>query len=74
VNPYDIKSTGEAIAQALQMNVGNMAERMRRMRNSVKEQNIYWWAGSLIGALCELRLEQAESASSFVPDRIPVEM
>jgi trehalose 6-phosphate synthase len=74
VNPYDIKSTGEAIAQALQMNVGNMAERMRRMRNSVKEHNIYWWAGSLIGALCELRLEQAESASSFVPDRIPVEM
>jgi trehalose-6-phosphate synthase len=74
VNPYDIKSTGEAIAQALQMDVGDMVGRMRRMRNSVKEHNIYWWAGRLIGALCELRLEQKESASTFVPDRIPVEM
>lgn len=74
VNPYDIKSTGEAIAMALQMDVSEMAERMRHMRTSVKEHNIYWWAASLIGTLCELRLEPANRASSSVPDRIPVEM
>ena len=74
VNPYDVKSTGEAIARALQMDVGEMTGRMRRMRTSVKEHNIYWWAGSLIGALCELRLEQRESAITSIPDRIPVEM
>jgi trehalose 6-phosphate synthase len=74
VNPYDVKSTGEAIARALQMDVGEMIGRMRRMRTSVKEHNIYWWAGSLIGALCELRLEQRESAITSIPDRIPVEM
>ena len=56
VNPYDIRSTGEAIAQALKMDVGEMVDRMRGMRRSVKEHNIYWWAGSLIGELCELRL------------------
>ena len=56
VNPYDICSTGEAIAQALKMDVGEMVDRMRRMRRSVKEHNIYWWAASLIGELCELRL------------------
>jgi alpha,alpha-trehalose-phosphate synthase [UDP-forming] len=56
VNPYDIRSTGEAIAQALKMDVGEMVDRMRRMRRSVKEHNIYWWAASLIGELCELRL------------------
>jgi trehalose 6-phosphate synthase len=56
VNPYDIRSTGEAIAQALEMDVGEMVDRMRRMRRSVKEHNIYWWAASLIGELCELRL------------------
>jgi trehalose-6-phosphate synthase len=49
VNPYDIRSTGEAIAQALKMNLGEMVDRMRRMRRSVKEHNIYWWAGRLIG-------------------------
>ena len=58
VNPYDIRSTGEAIAQALEMDVGEMVDRMRRMRKSVKEHNIYWWAASLIGELCGLRLSR----------------
>jgi trehalose-6-phosphate synthase len=58
VNPYDIRSTGEAIAQALEMDVSEIVDRMRRMRRSVKEHNIYWWAGSLIGELCELRLNR----------------
>jgi trehalose 6-phosphate synthase len=56
VNPYDIESTGEAIAQALEMDVNEMISRMTRMRRSVKEHNIYWWAGNLIGELCDLRL------------------
>jgi alpha,alpha-trehalose-phosphate synthase [UDP-forming] len=58
VNPYDIQSTADSIAQALNMNIDEMIERMRRMRSSIKEHNIYWWAGSLIGALCELRLKK----------------
>ena len=31
VNPYDMQSTADAIAQALQMDAGEIAERMRRM-------------------------------------------
>jgi trehalose 6-phosphate synthase len=58
VNPYDIESTGEAIAQALEMDTREIADRMQRMRKSVKEHNIYWWAGSLIGVLCDLRLSR----------------
>jgi len=73
VNPYDVKSTGGAIAQALHMDVSEMMERMRRLRTSVRDRNIYWWAGSLIGALCDLRLEQKEGARTTVPDKIPVE-
>ena len=57
VNPYDIQATADAIAQALNMDIGEMADRMRRMRRSVKEHNIYWWAGSLIGDLCDLRVK-----------------
>ena len=56
VNPYDVQATGEAIAEALEMDVGEIRDRMRRMRRSVKDHNIYWWAGTLIGELCELRL------------------
>jgi alpha,alpha-trehalose-phosphate synthase [UDP-forming] len=58
VNPYDIRSTGEAIAQALEMDVNDIRLRMRRMRRSVRDHNIYWWAGTLIGELCDLRLNR----------------
>ena len=30
---------------------------MRRMRRVVRENNVYRWAGTLIGELCELRLD-----------------
>jgi len=56
VNPYDIQGTGEAIATILEMDTAEIIDRMRRMRKTVREHNIYWWAGSLIGELCELRL------------------
>jgi trehalose 6-phosphate synthase len=59
VNPYDIQASSDAIAQALEMDISEMTDRMRRMRRSVKEHNIYWWAGSLIGELCELRLSRS---------------
>jgi trehalose 6-phosphate synthase len=58
VNPYDVRSTGGAIAQALEMEVGEIRDRMRRMRRSVRDHNIYWWAGMLIGELCDLRLNR----------------
>ncbi|MBN9616162.1 MAG: trehalose-6-phosphate synthase [Acidobacteriales bacterium 59-55] len=64
VNPYDIQSTADAIAQALNMDIGEMIERMQRMRKSVKEHNIYWWAGSLIGDLCDLRIKKAKNTKS----------
>jgi trehalose-6-phosphate synthase len=66
VNPYDIQATAVAIAEAIEMNVGEMVDRMRRMRKSVKEHNIYWWAGSLIGELCDLRLEDDEHTPALV--------
>ena len=66
VNPYDVESTAEAIAQALEMNVSEMVDRMRRMRKSVRERNIYWWAGSLIGELCELRIKQKRTKISVI--------
>ncbi len=73
VNPYDVESTAEAIAQALNMNASEMIDRMRRMRRSVKEHNIYWWAGALIGELCELRLKPQDRRSSFVSNKAAVE-
>jgi trehalose-6-phosphate synthase len=58
INPYDVQRAGEAIAEALEMDTAQIADRMRRMRRTVREHNIYWWAASLIGVLCELRVNR----------------
>jgi len=36
--------------------------RMQHMRKTVREHNVYRWAGSLIAELCELRLDASEES------------
>lgn len=57
VNPYDIEYTADAICHALELDPGERAARMRRLRKVVKEQNIYRWAANLVSELCEVRLD-----------------
>jgi len=61
VNPYDIDQTAEAIRAGLEMQPEEKQLRMQRMRKLVREHNVYRWAGSLIGNLCEVRLDPATS-------------
>ncbi len=60
INPYDIDQTAEAIRVALNMEPEEKELRMRQMRKTVREHNIYRWAGSLIAALRELRLDASD--------------
>src|SRR5579859_1883983 len=60
VNPYDIDKTAEAIRAALEMQPEEKRMRMQRMRKLIREHNVYRWAGTLIGELCEVRLEVAQ--------------
>ncbi len=60
VNPYDIDQTAEAIRAALEMQSEEKQLRMQRMRRLVRENNVYRWAGTLIGELCEVRLDVVE--------------
>jgi trehalose 6-phosphate synthase len=54
VNPYDIDATADAIRTAIEMPEEERALRMRRMHRLVREQNIYRWAGQLLGALSRI--------------------
>ncbi len=56
VNPYDIEEMADAIKFALTLDPSERRERMQRMRNVVKEHNIYRWAGKLIAELSRVRL------------------
>ena len=48
VNPYDGKETASALNLALSMPEQEQRERMRLMRQQVREQNVYRWAGRML--------------------------
>jgi len=63
VNPYNTEEIATAILAALEMDPEERRARMRRMRHTVLEHNIYRWAANLIGTLSEIRLEEPDSAA-----------
>ncbi|HLK48468.1 MAG TPA: trehalose-6-phosphate synthase [Bryobacteraceae bacterium] len=60
VNPYDVAELASAIHTALTMPAEDRRARMRRMRAVIRENNVYRWAGNLIGEVAGIRLEPAE--------------
>jgi alpha,alpha-trehalose-phosphate synthase [UDP-forming] len=61
VNPYDIDQTAEAIRAALEMSAEEKQQRMERMRKIIRDHNVYRWAASLIGEVCDVRLDVARN-------------
>ncbi len=55
VNPYDAGMMAEALEQALTMTPEEQQGRMRRMREIVRDNNVYRWAGSMLLDAARLR-------------------
>ncbi|HLW76334.1 MAG TPA: trehalose-6-phosphate synthase, partial [Bryobacteraceae bacterium] len=64
VNPYDVEQLADTIHRALEMPPEERAARMRQMRATIRERNIYRWAGNLIGELCEIRPPKASASGA----------
>jgi trehalose 6-phosphate synthase/phosphatase len=62
VNPYDIAGTADAIRQAWKMSEEEQRERLRLMRRTVKENNVYRWAGHLLNDVARVRQRQRIAA------------
>jgi trehalose 6-phosphate synthase len=54
VNPYDVDEMADAIAAAIEMPAEQRLLRMKRMREVVREHNIYRWAGLLLGDMARI--------------------
>ncbi len=63
VNPYDTEQLAAALHTALIMSDEEARARMRRMRETVREHNVFRWAGRLIGGLAAIRIESADRPS-----------
>jgi trehalose-6-phosphate synthase len=58
VNPYDIEEMAEAVRAALGMESAEKTRRMRSLRETVTEKNVFHWAANLISALARLRISE----------------
>lgn len=54
VNPYDQDEMAKVIKKALKMPAKEQTRRMRKLRGTVKENNIYKWIGTVISNLANL--------------------
>lgn len=64
INPYDTEQLAEAIRYALEMDKNDQKVRMQRMRETLKNYNIYRWAARLVGELAQIRIEKKEAVQS----------
>lgn len=74
VNPYDAAMMGEALLQGLTMSPEEQRQRMRRMREIVRDNNVYRWAGSMLLDASRLRkrdaVDRAVGSAPGSPDNV----
>jgi trehalose 6-phosphate synthase len=76
VNPYDIQGVAEAIRVAHAMPAEERAARMRRMRRSIRRQDVFWWVDSFLRAaiardLRDFPLPERRAASAPPENQLP---
>ncbi|MBI3938662.1 MAG: trehalose-6-phosphate synthase [Betaproteobacteria bacterium] len=75
VNPYDIEGVADTIQRAYTMSEAERRARMRRMRRSIREYDIFWWVDSFLRAAIARNLDAfplpenyvAEALTDYVP-------
>jgi trehalose 6-phosphate synthase len=72
VNPYDTHGMAEAFLRALLMSPAEQRDRMRLMRDLVRERNVYRWAAQMLLDAARLRRHQRINLSgAAVESRAP---
>ncbi len=54
INPFSIEQIAEAIKKAIEMPESERRERMHKLQNTVKNNNIYKWASDIINVVTEI--------------------
>ena len=64
VNPYAVDDLAESLHQALVMSPEEQTSRLEKLRFTVREHNVYRWAGKLLGEAARVELAGSEVASN----------
>ena len=68
VNPYDIEGVADAIYQAFTMGREERKLRMRKMRQSIRRQGIFWWVDSFLKAAIAKELQDFPLLDEYFPE------
>ena len=58
VNPYDMEETADALHRAATMPLAEQRERMASLRMTVREFNVFRWAGRMLSDAGRSRLRE----------------
>lgn len=67
VNPYDIEGVADAIHQALAMPPEERRNRMRRLREGVRRNDIFRWVDSYLEAAFSINLDHIPPVEEYIP-------
>ncbi len=68
VNPYDVEQTADAIYNAFRMASGERRYRMRRLRRSMRTQDVFWWVDSFMRAAIDKELRDFPVLEEYIPE------
>lgn len=72
VNPFDARATADAIDQALRMPPELQTERIHLMREMVRENNVYYWAGRMLLDASRIRKRERIESTLVRASRVAV--
>ena len=67
VNPHDIEGVANAIYAAFYMDLDERRERMRRLRKTIRENDIFHWVDSFLKAAIEKDLTDFPVIDDYIP-------
>ncbi|MCD4721977.1 MAG: trehalose-6-phosphate synthase, partial [Desulfobacula sp.] len=67
VNPHDIDGMAKAIYRAFNMPLEEKKQRMRNLRENVKNRDVFWWVNSFLTAAIEKNLSNFPQADEYFP-------
>ena len=67
VNPYDVEGVAVAIYKAFIMDDRERKARMKKLRQSIRKQDIYWWVNSYLDAAIAKTLDGFPVMEDYVP-------
>lgn len=71
INPYDTEQFAEALRVAMEMEAAEQRLRMERLRQTVQERNVYYWAGNLLAELSAISTVQTPPPQEMDLERKP---